>query len=198
MQIDLDGLVRLNLAQSNQAPSLSNISAIIKEHSPWLTPAEVISAATPTTGTYTETATYNGNTYYSALTTTSPISTVVTKATPIISVVATPASPVLGGTITYTATVTGVVGATAPAGTITWTVSGAASSCNSTAGGTAGGQANQTVFTCVVNANPAGTYTATATYSGDTNYTSLAATSPLNVVISKVVPTVTLASSGRA
>jgi pilus assembly protein CpaF len=42
---EVDSLVRLNLARSNQAPSLSNISAIIKEHSPWLTPTEVINAA---------------------------------------------------------------------------------------------------------------------------------------------------------
>ena len=54
MQIDLDGLVRRNLARSNQAPSLSNISAIIKDHSPWLTPAEVISAAIISTANLVE------------------------------------------------------------------------------------------------------------------------------------------------
>lgn len=42
---ETDGLVRLGLARSNQSPSLSNISTIIKEHSPWLTSAEIIGAA---------------------------------------------------------------------------------------------------------------------------------------------------------
>jgi pilus assembly protein CpaF len=51
---EIDGLVRLNLAQSNRMPSLSNISTIIKEHSPWLTPTEVINAALSSTANLTE------------------------------------------------------------------------------------------------------------------------------------------------
>jgi pilus assembly protein CpaF len=51
---EIDGLVRLNLAQSNRVASLSNISAIIREHSPWLTPTEVISAAISSTANLTE------------------------------------------------------------------------------------------------------------------------------------------------
>jgi pilus assembly protein CpaF len=51
---EIDGLVRLNLAQSNQVPSLSNISAIIREHSPWLTAAEIIGAAINSTANLAE------------------------------------------------------------------------------------------------------------------------------------------------
>ncbi len=152
--------------------------------------------ATPNTGTYTATATYSGDSNYSSLAATAPISLVVAKATPTIAVTTAPASPVFGGTITYTATVTGVVGATAPAGSITWAVTGATTSCLSNTGPLAGTSANQTLFTCTVDAAPAGSYSATATYSGDTNYTALAATVPTTVVIAKVVPVIALTGTG--
>jgi len=51
---EIDGHVRLSLAQSNQRPSLSNISTIIKGHAPWLTSAEVISAAITSTANLIE------------------------------------------------------------------------------------------------------------------------------------------------
>src|ERR1019366_7099663 len=105
-------------------------------------------------------------------------------------------SPVFGGTITYTATVSGVVGATAPAGSIVWGVSGAANSCLSTTLATAGLSANQTLFTCTVAASPAGSYSATASYSGDSNYTSLTAPAAVTVVIAKVAPAVAVTASG--
>ncbi len=152
--------------------------------------------ATPIAGTYTATATYNGDTNYSSLSATTPISLVVAKAAPTIAVTSAPASPVFGGTITYTATVSGIVGATAPAGSIAWTVTGAATSCLSHTGPIAGISANQTLFTCTVAASPAGSYSASAAYSGDSNYTSLAATAPIAVVISQVTPTAVLTGTG--
>lgn len=54
MADELDGVVRLSLAQSQQTPSLSNISTIIRAHSPWLTSAEVISAAITSTANLAE------------------------------------------------------------------------------------------------------------------------------------------------
>ncbi len=152
--------------------------------------------STPVTGTYTATATYSGDSNYSSLAATAPISLVVAKATPTIAVTSAPSSPIFGGTITYTATVTGVVGATAPAGTITWAVTGATTSCLSTTPAAAGLSASQTVFTCTVAASPAGSYSATATYSGDSNYTALATTAPQTVAVAQVTPTVVLAGSG--
>ncbi len=151
---------------------------------------------TSTAGTYTVSATYNGDTNYSAVATSSPISVLVAKATPTIAVTSAPTSPVFGDTITYTATVSGVVGATAPAGSITWAVTGAATSCLSNTGPLAGTSANQTIFTCTVTASPAGSYSATATYSGDSNYTALATTAPQTVVIAQMAPTVVLVGSG--
>ncbi len=45
MSDEIDGVVRRNLAKANQAPTLSNISTIIREESPWLTPIEIIGSA---------------------------------------------------------------------------------------------------------------------------------------------------------
>ncbi len=153
--------------------------------------------ATPVTGTYTVTAAYNGDANYSALAATAPTSLIVAKATPTITVTTSPASPVFGGTITYTATVNGIVGATAPAGSIVWGVTGAASACATSTGPIAGLSANQTVYTCTVAAKPAGSYNATATYSGDGNYTPLAATAPVTVTIAQVAPTIAMTGNGN-
>ena len=154
--------------------------------------------ATPVSGTYTVLATFNGDSNYAAVAYT-PVSLTVAPATPSIAVTTSPSSPVLGGTITYTATVTGISGATAPAGTITWVLSGpsgSASTCSSPTGPLPGATSNLTVFTCTVSAIPAGSYTATAAYSGDTNYAALSpATSPI-VVIAQVIPTVILSATG--
>lgn len=51
---EIDGLVRLKLARSNQNPSLANISTIIKEHSPWLSSSQVIGAAINSTANLVE------------------------------------------------------------------------------------------------------------------------------------------------
>ncbi len=153
--------------------------------------------STPSEGTYTVTATYNGDTTYASLPATSPVSVVVGRATPTIAVTSSPATPILGNTITYTATVTGITGATAPAGSITWGVSGQTTTCATTTGPLPGTDPNQTVFTCLVPATSAGTYAATATYSGDTNYTALSATTPVNVSIGKVSPSGNIVLTGN-
>ena len=154
--------------------------------------------ATPVSGVYTVAATFNGDSNYSAVAN-APVSLTVAPATPLISVTTSPASPVLGGTITYTATITGINGATAPAGTVAWVLtgpSGSASTCTSPTGPLPGASSNLTVFTCTVSAIPAGSYSATATYSGDTNYTALSPASSPTVVIAQVTPTVILSGSG--
>ena len=151
---------------------------------------------TPVVGTYTAVATYNGDVNYSSLPATTATSVTVTQATPTIAVTSSPSNPIFGGTITFTATVTGISGATAPGGTLTWSISGATSSCVSNTGPVAGGSSTQTIFTCVVNASPAGTYSAVATYNGDSNYTSLAPTSAISVTIAKASPAIVLTGTG--
>ena len=83
-----------------------------------LTATYTCQIATPVTGTYSASATYNGDSNYSSLAPTATYSLTVAKATPSIAITTSPASPIFGGTITYTATITGVVGASAPAGTL--------------------------------------------------------------------------------
>ncbi|MEI6220445.1 MAG: Ig-like domain repeat protein, partial [Actinomycetes bacterium] len=163
-----------------------------------LTATFTCQVATPSVGSYIATATYNGDSTYSSLAPSSAVTVLVTKATPTITVASTPATPVFGGTITFTATVSGIVGATAPGGSVLWTINGATSTCSplGALGPNAGSSAEKVLFSCTIPAIPAGTYIATATYSGDTNYIALAATSPLTVIIAKVAPTVALTSSG--
>lgn len=45
MSDEIDGVVRRSLVKAKQAPTLSNISTIIREQSPWLNPAEIIGSA---------------------------------------------------------------------------------------------------------------------------------------------------------
>jgi len=51
---EIDEVVRLRLAQTSQSPSLTSVSTIIKDHSPWLTSTEVISAAIAATANLIE------------------------------------------------------------------------------------------------------------------------------------------------
>ena len=156
--------------------------------------------ATPIAGTYNVTATYNGDSHYGSLAATAIASgpIVVTPATPVsFTVASSPSSPVLGNTITFTATVTGVAGASTPYGSVGWTITGQASTCFSTTGPVAGQFSTQTLFTCTVKATTAGTYSASVTYAGDSNYTAVGATAATPVTIAKVSPvSVVLSGSG--
>ena len=69
---------------------------------------------TPNIGTYTVNPSYSGDLNYSSATAIAPISIVIAQAVPSVIITSSPASPVLGGTNTYTAAVIGAVGATAP------------------------------------------------------------------------------------
>jgi len=106
----------------------------------------------------------------------------VAKATPT-NVVTNSAPPALGGTVTFTATITGVAGIT-PTGTVTWHVSGSAgaTSCGTTTALSSG------VATCKVTATRAGTYIVSDTYGGDGNYTT-AGSNTDTVSVAKATPT---------
>ncbi len=150
----------------------------------------------PTAGIYTVSATYNGDTNF-ATASAGPVSLTVAQALPSIALAIAPAAPSLGNVVTFTATVSGAVGAVKPSGTLVWAVSGGQkAACDSQTGPTSGVTAISTVYTCVINAQTAGNYTVTATYPGDTNFTALPTTSPLTVTIAQVTPTIVLTGVG--
>jgi hypothetical protein len=139
------------------------------------------------------------------------LNTTITKGTPAVSGVVSPSAITIGTTFSDTATVEGPSPNSAtdisPAGTVTFNVYGpndptcanapAFTSMQSLAGGSAGPvTANSRNFT----PNSAGTYFVTATYNGDSNYNSGAATScggvNESVVVTKASPALpTMASA---
>ncbi len=113
----------------------------------------------------------------------------IAKGTPTNVVTNVPASPTLGQSVTFTATVTGPVGGATPSGAVTWTLTGPVTSCASTTGPS--GTTNVATYTCVIAASGAGSYSATAAYAADSNYSAVtssadtfavAKTTPTNVV----------------
>ena len=97
----------------------------------------------------------------------------VNAATPT-NVVADNATPALGESVTFTATITGPAGATAPAGgTVVWTVSGTsgATSCTTSSDTTLNASSQAT---CVLTTANAGTYVVSDSWSGTSNYNSKA------------------------
>ena len=89
------------------------------------------------------------------------------------SVVETSTTVNLGGTITFSATVTGFAGAVAPSATnSTWVITGVpgVSACTTTTGPNAGSNSYSSTYTCSVTASLAGTYGANFTFPGDSSY----------------------------
>lgn len=87
------------------------------------------------------------------------------------TVVVTNNSVPAGGTLVFTATVSGSSGTPTPKGSVAWTVStatGTAVACSSTTGPT--GSSNSVVYTCSVAGAVAGVYTAAAAFPGTTGF----------------------------
>ena len=114
-------------------------------------------------GVYSATASYGGDSNYNNSSVSDPTSTGTAASTTTVSDNA--AGVVTGGSFTFTATVSGP-GVT-PTGTLTWTVTDplahVVTCANSTLNGAGQG-------TCTILSAIAGTYSATATYAGDVNY----------------------------
>ena len=128
------------------------------------------------TGIYQVTATYSGDSNYGSAVDFGSASVGYASTVTVSSSPANPASPSM---LTFNATVTGPPGGPTPTGQITWTFSspydssGNLPSCNQSNLAGSGNTSNTTPLTaCIVNPTQSGTYQVTATYSGDSNYSS--------------------------
>jgi hypothetical protein len=120
-------------------------------------------------GTCVIDANQSGNALYDAAPQ-SEQSVIVHAADPTVSVVSNDAAP--GGTLVFTASVSGAPGGPRPTGSVTWEVrapDGAATTCSSV---TVGGNGSTATYTCSIDDAGAGSYSAVATYSGDGDYRS--------------------------
>ena len=160
------------------------------------TTAGVTTATLTTTalavGAHSITATYAGNADYKPSTTTTALSQTVDKATPTVGVSPSSGSITFGQAVTFKATVTGVAGATAPSGTVTFT-DGSTQLGTATLSTTAG----VTTATLTTTTLAGGSNSITTTYQGDANYDSAASSTPAQVTVSPAASTTALKSSAN-
>ena len=147
--------------------------------------APLTQATTTTTGPYTITAVYSGDTNF--LTSTSQGIT-HKVGTPQISISITPpaSAPVVNGPVTFSTTITpSIIGATAPSGSVIFSDSIANTQVCSPAVLVAGASGSSTAGTssasCTVTFLAAGSHTITVTYAGDTNFPGGSQMSPVTV-----------------
>jgi hypothetical protein len=142
--------------------------------------------ATLAAGTYPIVATYSGDAN-DAAGTPGMLSLVVNAATTTTAVTAAPAAATVGGTITFSAVVTG--SGPTPTGTVTFTATGTGGTVNLPTGTLdATGKTSVTYSTLA-----AGTYTITATYSGDSDNGGSSGTTTVTVGL---IPTTTDLTAG--
>jgi hypothetical protein len=142
--------------------------------------------ATLAAGTYPIVATYSGDSDDGAGTP-GTLSLVVNAATTTTKVTATPAAATVGGTITFSAVVTGT-GPTAT-GTVTFVATGTGATVNLPTGTLDGTGKTSVTYSTL----PAGSYTITATYSGDADNGTSSGTTTVTVGL---IPTTTDLTAG--
>ena len=166
---------------------LANCSAVAVSSTAGVTTA-ACSDPLPTVGAYTVTAAYTpGNTNFLASTNTVAQTLTIVKTANMTNTVTTSGTPSLAnGSVTFTATL-GIPysGTTNPTGTVTFSAVGATvgSLGNICASSTVATVAGVTTATCSYVFANADTYTVTAAYSGDTNFSAIS-----NTVSQSVVP----------
>ncbi|HXW33502.1 MAG TPA: Ig-like domain-containing protein, partial [Acidimicrobiales bacterium] len=95
-----------------------------------------------------------------------------TRGSPIMTVQDSSSSPQVGDSETFTATIEGPSGDSAPTGSVGWQVSGPGElfPCENAGAGLLTSVGNTSTATCTVTLDQAGDYTAQASYGGDSNY----------------------------
>jgi hypothetical protein len=147
---------------------------------------------TITAGTYLAQANFAGDLNYK-LSNSATINVVVAQVTPTLSVTGVQSNGTSGQVITYTATITGITGSLPPSGVPTWNLTGASNSCSSSTGPITNGVSS--LYSCVVPASSAGSYSGGITYLGDSNYTSVGPSNPYLLNVSKFSPTISVTTS---
>jgi hypothetical protein len=138
----------------------------------------------PTSGSHTLAAVYSGDSNYAG-STSSGVTLTIAKTTTTISITPSTTTPTAGSTLQVTADISpSATLSTPPSGTVTIMLDGVS---EGTATVTSGSPATATLSFTVPTT---GTHTLTATYSGDTNYSSSTTTSSVTINVSKSTPTV--------
>jgi hypothetical protein len=186
------GTVVFTVSGSAGATVCTTSSATLAGSGGTATATCTITAATA--GNYTVSDAYPGDSTYSSLS--SATDTVaVTKATPT-NVVSNNSVTALGGSIVFTATVSGPTNGATPSGTVVFTVTGSAgATVCTTSSATLAGSTNVATATCTVTAARAGSYVVSDAYPGDGNYNTV--TSAINTVtVAKATPSNIVTNNG--
>jgi prepilin-type N-terminal cleavage/methylation domain-containing protein len=138
-----------------------------------------------TSGSYTLTATYpGGDPNYSGST---DSKTIIVQFPGVPTVTYSPLVPTLGNPLVFSATINQPTGAPVPTGTITWTGTNLPASCTPKQ---LPASSPYTV-TCTIPSATKSVYSATATYSGDTNYASGSASTTAPIALYGATPVLT-------
>ena len=145
-----------------------------------------LTVTTPSIGSHTVQATYNGDTnYYSA--TSAAVGIIVNKATTTLTVTPATTTPIANSSMLVTATLasssTSSITAT---GTVTFTLDGSTVATSTLGGGT--------TATATITVPSTGTHAIQAIYSGDTNYYASTA-NPVNITVAKTTTTTVVTPS---
>jgi len=144
-------------------------------------------SALPATGSYTVTATYNGDNNFATSSGTTPET--VSKTATGVGLSSVPTASSVNQVVSYTAVINPAYTGTLPTGTVTFTDTlSSTTMCILTVSATG------TVPACNYAFPTAATHTVTATYSGDGNFLTFT-TSALGIVVSKPTPTTTVSAS---
>ena len=145
-------------------------------------------------GTYTAAITYGGDSNYLSAGPSTAYSLNLSKLTPAVVVTTSAPTVALGGTFTFSATVSGPAAGVTPTGTATWSIAGVSGiTCSSNTGPT--GSSNVATYTCSVLASSAGIYIPLFTYNGDSNYLATTPSSGSTTTVTDTAPVIAVSAN---